>query len=50
MNPAGVLLGNTVWNLCWLSGCTLTTNYSSQGARISPDMFSWMMVFRNQAP
>ena len=44
------LVGNTVWNQCWLGSCTATTQYSSAGIRINDTLAEYMMNLRASYP
>ena len=44
------IIGNTVWNQCYQSSCTPTTQYSSAGIRISETLADYMLNLRATYP
>lgn len=44
------IVGNTVWNQCYMGSCDSTTQYSSAGIRISETLAGYMMNLRASYP
>jgi V8-like Glu-specific endopeptidase len=44
------IIGNTVWNQCYQSSCTSSTQYSSAGIRISETLADYMLNLRATYP